>query len=67
VEPQTARELGQRKAAHVVRSGAEMVVTGNPGCLLQISKELREQGREVPVRHFIELLDASISGDGLGH
>jgi glycolate oxidase iron-sulfur subunit len=63
VEPQTAHELGQRKASHVVRSGAEMVVTGNPGCLLQIGKELREQGREIPVRHFIELLDASIAGE----
>ena len=63
VEPETARELGERKARHIERSEAEVLVSGNPGCLLQISNELRKKGRSIPTKHFIEVLDASIQGD----
>ena len=62
VEPEPAHELGQRKAAHVAKANAQILVSGNPGCLLQISKEMREKGRNMPAKHFIEVLDASLRG-----
>lgn len=65
VQPQTGHELGQRKADHVVRSNAEILVSGNPGCLLQISKELGEKRKAVRTYHFIEVIDASIRGTKL--
>ena len=60
LEPEPARELGDRKAVNVLATGAEAVVTGNPGCLLQIRSSLERLGRPLPVLHTIELLDASI-------
>jgi glycolate oxidase iron-sulfur subunit len=63
VEPATAHDLGQRKAEHVARSKADVLVSGNPGCLLQISKELREKGHACPAKHYIEVLDLSIRGE----
>jgi len=39
-----------------------MVVSANPGCLVQISSGLERAGKHVPVRHMIELVDASIQG-----
>ena len=62
LEPATAHQLGERKAAHVVRAKAEALISGNPGCMLQISKELRRMNRSIPTCHFIEVLDASIQG-----
>lgn len=62
LEPQPARELGDRKAANILVTGADAVVTGNPGCLLQIRTALQRAGRPLPVLHTVELLDASIRG-----
>jgi len=62
VEPQPAEQLGDRKAQNCLATGAEAVVSANPGCLLQIRSGLRRAGRELPVLHMIELVDASIRG-----
>ncbi|MFN0073299.1 MAG: (Fe-S)-binding protein [Chloroflexota bacterium] len=62
VQPEAARELGDRKAANVGATGADAVATSNPGCLLQISSSLDRCGRSLPTLHPIELLDASIRG-----
>jgi glycolate oxidase iron-sulfur subunit len=60
VQPETAAELGDRKAGHVASVNPDMVVSGNPGCLLQLQSSLARAGRNLPVRHGIELVDASI-------
>jgi len=62
VQPDTARELGDRKAQHIAALHADVVVTGNPGCILQLQSGLARQNRKTPVLHTIELLDASIRG-----
>jgi glycolate oxidase iron-sulfur subunit len=41
---------------HVLATGAEAVVTANPGCILQIQQGLRERGRDVRVLHIVEVL-----------
>jgi glycolate dehydrogenase iron-sulfur subunit len=65
VQPEAATELGDRKASHIAALEADIVVSANPGCLLQLQSALARAGRELPVRHFIELLDASIRGVSL--
>ena len=62
VQPQAARELGDRKAARVLETGADAYASANPGCLVQVSAALRRAGRPLPAFHPIELLDASIRG-----
>jgi glycolate oxidase iron-sulfur subunit len=62
VAPQAADDLGNRKAANVVTSGAELLTAGNGGCLLQIQAALRRAGHPLPVVHPVELLDAAIRG-----
>jgi glycolate oxidase iron-sulfur subunit len=59
-EPETASELGARKAAAIIATGATVVAAGNPGCLLQIASSLRETDAAISVRHTIEILDASV-------
>lgn len=65
VQPEAASELGDRKVAHVAALDADVVVSGNPGCLLQFRSALARAKRKVPVRHSIELVDASIRGVSL--
>jgi glycolate oxidase iron-sulfur subunit len=66
VNPEPARELGERKAANVRSTGASLLVTANPGCLMQIDSALRREGQPVALAHTIEVLDASIRGASLG-
>jgi glycolate oxidase iron-sulfur subunit len=56
-QPELAARLGHRKAQHIVRSGAELVITANPGCQMQIEAALRREGSRVPVVHLMDLLD----------
>jgi glycolate oxidase iron-sulfur subunit len=62
VQAQAARELGDRKAAHVLATGAEAYASANPGCLVQVATALRRARRPLPSLHPVELLDASIRG-----
>ena len=65
VQSEAAAQLGDRKAGHLAALEADMVVTSNPGCLLQLQSALARTGRKLPVRHIVELLDASIRGVSL--
>ena len=62
VQPEAALELGDRKAANVLATGAAVYAAANPGCLVQVSAALRRAGHPLPALHPIELLDASIRG-----
>ncbi|MGC1485931.1 MAG: glycolate oxidase subunit GlcF [Candidatus Acidiferrum sp.] len=65
VQPDAANALGNRKAQLIVPLNAEVVATGNPGCLLQLQSSLARLGRETPVVHTIQIIDASIRGKPL--
>ncbi|MBX3422330.1 MAG: 4Fe-4S dicluster domain-containing protein [Pirellulaceae bacterium] len=56
-QPQLAGKLGLRKARSVIDSGAEIVATGNIGCLAQIENHLREMQQVIPVLHTVQVLD----------
>ena len=63
VQPEAATELGARKATAVTGSDADLVVSGNPGCALQISSALQAADTPRPVAHLAEVLDASIRAE----
>jgi glycolate oxidase iron-sulfur subunit len=63
LHPEPANQLGDRKAEHLLATGAQAVISANPGCLLQLMNALRRRGAaELPTFHMVELLDASIRG-----
>jgi glycolate oxidase iron-sulfur subunit len=62
VQPAAAAELGARKAASVRATAADLVVSANPGCSLQLAQALAAAGQPLPVVHIAEVLDASIMG-----
>jgi glycolate oxidase iron-sulfur subunit len=61
-QPEMAERLGERKARHVLDTGAQAVFTGNVGCLLQVGRYLKKARPDVWVAHPIDALWASYSG-----
>jgi glycolate oxidase iron-sulfur subunit len=55
-EPRMSRELAQRKAEHIIATGAEFVVLANPGCEFQIAAELRRRGSTIRVAHLADFI-----------
>jgi glycolate oxidase iron-sulfur subunit len=62
LNPEPATELGDRKARNVLATGASVLVTANPGCLMQIAASAKRLGEHVALAHTITVLDASVRG-----
>jgi glycolate oxidase iron-sulfur subunit len=62
LQPEAARDLGDRKAANVHATKARLLVAANPGCSMQIATALRRRGEDIAVAHPAEVLDASLRG-----
>lgn len=62
VHPELAREFLDRKLDRLAETGAQVMVAGNPGCLLQIAMGLRERGLPMRAAHTMEVLDWSYRG-----
>jgi glycolate oxidase iron-sulfur subunit len=58
--PDAATELRDRKVQNILRTNADVVVSGNPGCLLQIAAGLEAAGRPMRLMHLVEAIDQSI-------
>jgi glycolate oxidase iron-sulfur subunit len=59
VQPGVSSAVLQPKLGNIRATGAQFVVTGNPGCLMQIGAGLARSGSSARVVHPIDLLDAS--------
>jgi glycolate oxidase iron-sulfur subunit len=59
IEPETSDLVLQRKLKNIEAAGAEVVATGNPGCMMQIGAGLLRTGSKVAVVHPVDLLDES--------
>jgi glycolate oxidase iron-sulfur subunit len=57
LQPQIATQLRDRKLAHIDRTGARVIATGNVGCILQL-----RSGSSLSVVHTVELLDWACGG-----
>jgi glycolate oxidase iron-sulfur subunit len=60
--PEMSDRILQRKLDTIRATGAEVLVTSNPGCLLQLKKGLADQLPDVRIMHLTELLQASMNG-----
>jgi glycolate oxidase iron-sulfur subunit len=65
LRPEMAKELGDRKAGNTITTGAEEVITANPGCLLQLRQSLQRQGSSIRPKHIADLLDEAYGGESM--
>jgi glycolate oxidase iron-sulfur subunit len=59
VEPETSERVLEAKLDRIASTSADLVATGNPGCLMQIGAGLRQRGSATRSVHPVDLLDAS--------
>ena len=55
-EPDMAERLQKRKIDNILSTGADLVVTSNPGCMLQIQSGLQKAGANMRVQHIADFL-----------
>ena len=55
-EPEMAGRLQHRKVENILRTGAQIVVTSNPGCMLQIEAGLKNACAQIRVQHIADFL-----------
>ena len=60
LQPEAAAALGERKARHLLDTGADAITAANPGCAAQLDLHLRNLGRSLPIHHPVELVWRSI-------
>ena len=61
-QPEMSERLGRRKMDHIAATRADVVATGNVGCILQIARKVKERGSKIQVVHPIDLLDRAYRG-----
>jgi glycolate oxidase iron-sulfur subunit len=67
LEPEAATQLRDRKVQNILKTDAEAIVSGNPGCLLQIATGLEAAGRPMRIMHLVEVIDQSITAGRGAH
>jgi glycolate oxidase iron-sulfur subunit len=55
-QPEIAASLGQKKAGAIMACGAQAVISGNIGCMMQLRTHLAKLGSNIPVRHTMQVL-----------
>jgi len=63
-QPELSAKLLERKVGHITSSGAQLVVTANPGCQMQIAAGLRSARAPISVVHLMDLLDRAYRETG---
>jgi glycolate oxidase iron-sulfur subunit len=61
-QPEMSERLGRRKMDFIEATAAEVVATGNVGCILQIARKVKERGKPIEVVHPVDLLDRAYRG-----
>jgi glycolate oxidase iron-sulfur subunit len=63
-QPALSKALLDRKMANVLASGAELLVTANPGCQMQLEAGVHASGAHVTVMHLMDVLDRAYQDGG---
>jgi glycolate oxidase iron-sulfur subunit len=61
--PEIAEEALSWKVKNIVDSGAQLIASANPGCILQISMGLQRAGHDIPIVHVMDLLGWAYGDD----
>lgn len=65
LQPEVGNELGRQKVQNLTNTKAQVIVSANVGCTIQIRKHLALQEKQTPVFHPMQLLDYAIRGEAL--
>ena len=64
--PQISERMVSEKVADAVASGAEMLLSGDLGCLMNIAGRASREGKKIECRHVIEVMADMTSVSPIG-
>ncbi|MGF7159685.1 L-lactate dehydrogenase complex protein LldE [Rhodoligotrophos appendicifer] len=64
--PDISNDMVDKKAINIESSGAEVLLAGDLGCLMNMAGKLQRRGSTVEVRHVAEVLAEEVSNPGIG-
>jgi L-lactate dehydrogenase complex protein LldE len=64
--PEISNSIVESKTQHVAATGADMLLAGDLGCLMNMAGKLSRQGRRIAVRHVAEVLAGELSDPPIG-
>ncbi len=64
--PEISNKMVGDKTANIAESGADLLLAGDLGCLLNMAGKLSREGRPVKARHVVEVLAGMTDGPAIG-
>jgi L-lactate dehydrogenase complex protein LldE len=64
--PDISNKMAETKAANIVATGAETLLAGDMGCLMNMAGKLQRDGARIRVRHVAEVLAGMADGPAIG-
>ncbi len=64
--PDISNDMVEKKVANIERSGAEVLLAGDLGCLMNMAGKLKRKGSDVEVRHVAEVLAGEVGAPAIG-
>ncbi len=59
----TSKKIGAKKAAHIADSGAQLVATDCPGCIIQLQDSINHAGGQQRAVHLLDLVAEALRRD----
>ncbi len=66
LQPEMAAQLGNRKVDNALATGAETIVSANPGCMIQMGGILHERESDTEIAHIMSVLDRAYAAGANG-
>ena len=64
--PEISEDMVKNKTESIVRSGADMILSGDMGCLLNIAGKIAREKNDIEVRHIAEVMAGKTDVSGIG-
>ncbi|HEX2255318.1 MAG TPA: (Fe-S)-binding protein [Afifellaceae bacterium] len=64
--PAISNDMLEKKTAHIAATGADTLLAGDLGCLMNMAGKLKRQGSPVQARHIAEVLAGMADGPAIG-
>ncbi len=65
-QPEMSQRLLARKMRHALATETDVIVSTNPGCILQLQAGVRAAGAQMQVAHLVDVLDAAyVAGEDI--
>jgi L-lactate dehydrogenase complex protein LldE len=64
--PDISNAIVARKTEHIAATGADLLLAGDLGCLMNMAGKLSRQGRTIAVRHVAEVLAGELADPAIG-